>query len=70
LTAASCASTAEAWTSAILEWLQLQIYRPDDGRSTHVWTSETTRRCIPEDSHLHTRRRVNLKSHMYTCCYY
>jgi hypothetical protein len=25
---------------------------------------QTTRRNIPEDSHLHTRRRENLKSHM------
>jgi hypothetical protein len=30
---------------------------------TSVYSSETTRHCIPEDSHLHTRRRENLKSH-------
>jgi hypothetical protein len=24
----------------------------------------------PEDSHLHTRRRENLKSHLIYCCYY
>jgi hypothetical protein len=27
---------------------------------------QTARRCIPEDCHLHTRRRENLKSHMET----
>jgi hypothetical protein len=30
---------------------------------TSVNLYETTRRDIPEDSHLHTRRRENLKSH-------
>jgi hypothetical protein len=29
---------------------------------TPVHLNETTRRYIPEDSHLHTRRRENLKS--------
>jgi hypothetical protein len=28
---------------------------------------QTTRRNIPEDSHVHTRRRENLKSHRYVC---
>jgi hypothetical protein len=30
---------------------------------TSVYCSETTRRCIPEVCHLHTRHRENLKSH-------
>jgi hypothetical protein len=30
---------------------------------TSVNFYETTRRSIPQDSHLHTRRRENLKSH-------
>jgi hypothetical protein len=30
---------------------------------TSVYLNETTRRYIPEDSKLHTRRRENLKSH-------
>jgi hypothetical protein len=29
---------------------------------TSVQSNETTQRCIPEDSKLHTRRRENLKS--------
>jgi hypothetical protein len=29
---------------------------------TSVYSNETTRRCIPESCHLHTRRRENLKS--------
>jgi hypothetical protein len=29
---------------------------------------ETTRRNIPEDSHLHSRRRENLKSHQLYLC--
>jgi hypothetical protein len=37
------------------------IHLPDDGGSTH---DVTTRRYIPEDSKLHTRRRENLKSHI------
>jgi hypothetical protein len=32
---------------------------------TSVYSNETTRRYIPEGSYLHTRRRENLKSHMY-----
>jgi hypothetical protein len=31
---------------------------------TSVNCYQTTRRNIPEDSHLHTRRRENLKSHL------
>jgi hypothetical protein len=31
---------------------------------TSVNFYQTTRRNIPEDSHLHTRRRENLKSHL------
>jgi hypothetical protein len=31
---------------------------------TSVYSSATTRRYIPEGSHLHTRRRENLKSHI------
>jgi hypothetical protein len=40
-------------------------HRPDDGGSTSetsVNVYQTTRRYNPEDSHLHTRRRENLKS--------
>jgi hypothetical protein len=33
---------------------------------TSVNFYQTTRRNIPEDSHLHIRRRENLKSHQYT----
>jgi hypothetical protein len=33
---------------------------------TSVYSSETTRRYIPEDSHLHTPRRENLKSQNFT----
>jgi hypothetical protein len=48
--------------------------RPDDEGSKHLWTSanlhQTTRRNNPEDSHLHTRRRENLKSHQEIVCYY
>jgi hypothetical protein len=32
---------------------------------TSVHSNETTRRCIPEGSNLRTRRRENLKSHIY-----
>jgi len=32
---------------------------------TSVCSNETTRRYIPEGSHLHTRRRDNLKSHIH-----
>jgi hypothetical protein len=42
-------------------------HRPDDGGSkdseTLVKFYQTTRRCNPEDSHLHTHRRENLKSY-------
>jgi hypothetical protein len=30
---------------------------------------ESTRRNIPEDSHLHTRSRKNLKSHIHAACH-
>jgi hypothetical protein len=33
---------------------------------TSVNFYQTTRRNIPEDSHLHTRHRENLKSHLFT----
>jgi hypothetical protein len=43
-------------------------YRPDDGDSKLLLIVgqylQTTRRNIPEDSHLHIRRRENLKSHL------
>jgi hypothetical protein len=38
-----------------------ECLRPDDGGSKHL-IYQTTRRNVPEDSHLHTRRE-NLKSH-------
>jgi hypothetical protein len=48
------------------------LHRPDYGGSTHLWkTSETsvsfhdtTRRNVPEDSYILTRRRENLKSRL------
>jgi hypothetical protein len=33
---------------------------------TSAYFYQTTRRSNPEDSHLHTRRRENLKSHPYS----
>jgi hypothetical protein len=47
--------------------------RPDDGGSNTSETPaniyQTTRRNNSEDSHLHTRRRENLKSHLETVTY-
>jgi hypothetical protein len=42
----------------------VSTYRPDDGGSKHASVNfyQTTRRNIPEVSHLHTHRRENLKS--------
>jgi hypothetical protein len=44
------------------------FYRPDYGGSNTSETSitfyQTTRRNNPADSHLHARRRENLKSHL------
>jgi hypothetical protein len=45
--------------------------RPDDGGSMHisetsVYFHETARHYIPEGCHLHTRRRDNLKSHLFS----
>jgi hypothetical protein len=44
--------------------VQLQLWNRH-GATTSVYFSETTRRCrpMPESSHLHNRRRENLKSH-------
>jgi hypothetical protein len=36
---------------------------------TSVYSSETTQRYIPEDSHLHTRRRENFKSRVGGICF-
>jgi hypothetical protein len=52
----------------MVTWL---THRPGDGSSKHlrnvVYFYQTTLRCSSEDSHFHTRSRVNLKSHtMYT----
>jgi hypothetical protein len=33
-------------------------------RSSETFVNQTTRYYIPEDYHLHTRRRENLKSHL------
>jgi hypothetical protein len=42
-------------------------HHPDDGGSKHLWKSanvcRTTRRKVPEDSHLHIRHCKNLKPH-------
>jgi hypothetical protein len=48
--------------------LHHQDDHPDDGGSaseTSVNFYQTTRRKNPEDSHLHTRRHENLKSHIF-----
>jgi hypothetical protein len=37
---------------------------------TSVYSNETTRRCIPEDYNLYTRRRENLTSHMFRMLLY
>jgi hypothetical protein len=37
---------------------------------TSVNICQATRRNIPEDSHLHTRRLENLKSHLYQNCFH
>jgi hypothetical protein len=37
---------------------------------TSVNFYQTTRRNIPEDIHVHTRRRENLKSHQHECLHY
>jgi hypothetical protein len=44
----------------------LPHHRPEvvSTSETSVIFSQTIRRNIPEDSHLHTRRRENLKSHL------
>jgi hypothetical protein len=50
--------------SAILA-LMMEAVKPSE---TSVSFYQTARRDIPEDSHLHTRRRENLKSHqLYHC---
>jgi hypothetical protein len=61
------ASTAEIRITSV----SFQLHRPDDGDTTSetsVNVYQTTRRNIPEDSHLHTRRRENLKSHLLIYC--
>jgi hypothetical protein len=47
--------------------------RPDDGGSKHLWNDDKilpdyTAQHIPEDSHLHIRRRKELKL-MFVCIY-
>jgi hypothetical protein len=42
------------------------LHRQGDCRSVDV--ELRTRQYIPEDSELHTRRRENLKSHIFICC--
>jgi hypothetical protein len=51
----STVSISKAMTEAV------RTYEPP------VFFKEATRRCIPEGCRLHTRRRNNLKSHMYVC---
>jgi hypothetical protein len=43
--------------------IRAMTHRPDDGGSKHLFY-QTTWRNISEDSHLHTRRRKNLKSYL------
>jgi hypothetical protein len=46
---------------------QLTQDRPDAGGSKYHWNVgklRTTRHCNPEDNHLHTHRRENLKSYL------
>jgi hypothetical protein len=54
--------------TGILEMLAASIIRAMEAASTSetsISFYQTTRRNIPEDSHLHTCRRENLKSHGY-----
>jgi hypothetical protein len=43
---------------------------PDDDGNKHLWKVrqflEITRRCIPQDSHIHISRRENLRSQLET----
>jgi hypothetical protein len=41
-------------------WLMMEAVRTSE---TSVYSNEITRRYIPEGSHLHNRRRENLKSY-------
>jgi hypothetical protein len=54
--------------SEVLSASVMRIHRPDDGGSkaseTLVNFYQTTRRNIPENSHLHNRRSENLKSQL------
>jgi hypothetical protein len=53
-------------------YFSISIFRPDDGRSTHVRNVGLLQRdyYVPEDSRLHTRHRENLKPHtdLYILC--
>jgi hypothetical protein len=47
-------------------WLRKD--RPDDGGSKHLWNvGQLLRDYIPEDNHIHTLRRENLKSQHFYC---
>jgi hypothetical protein len=47
-------------------------FQPDDGGSKYLWNVgklyQSTRRYNPDDSHLHTHRRENLKSDLSVNC--
>jgi len=51
---------SEVLTASIIRAM-MEVVRTSE---TSVNFNETTRRYIPEDSKLHTRRRENLKSHI------
>jgi hypothetical protein len=52
-------SPIEAHVSEVLAASIIRAHRPDNGGK-----HQTTLRNNPEDSHLHTRRREKLKSHL------
>jgi hypothetical protein len=51
---------SEVRTASIIRTLMMEALSTSE---TSVILYETTRRNIPEDSHIHTRRRENLKSY-------
>jgi hypothetical protein len=53
---------SEVFAASIIIALMMEAASTSE---TSVNFYQTTRRNIPEDNHLHTRRRENLKSHQY-----
>jgi hypothetical protein len=54
------------WVSHFARGLFIALMETASTSETSVQFNVTTRRYIPEDSKLHTRRRENLKSHIVT----